>query len=108
MRLWDTATGAALQMFKNSLTERLIFSRDGSHLETDRGLLYIQSDLVSSLAPKLQPLCTVFLKENWITRGETNLLFLPVKYRPSCSAFRGNLLLLGHFSGKITLMEFSL
>ena len=108
VRLWDATTGAALQMFKDSLTRRLVFSREGSHLETDRGLLYIQSDLVSSLAPKLQPLCTVFLKENWITQGETNLLFLPVEYRPSCSAFRGNLLLLGHSSGKITLMKFSL
>jgi WD40 repeat protein len=102
VRLWDAATGAALQTFKNCSTQRLIFSGEGSYLETDRGLLYIQSDSVSSLAPKLQPLCTVFLRGNWIRQGETNLLWLPSEYRPSCSAFQGNLLLLGHSSGKIT------
>jgi len=56
-------------------------------------------------APKLQPLCTVFLRGDWITRGETSLFWLPFEYRPSCAAFRDNLLLLGHRSGKITSLS---
>jgi WD40 repeat protein len=107
VRLWDAGTGAALQMLENCLVKRLVFSRDGSYLETNRGLLYIQFNSASSMAPKLQPLCTVFLRGNWITRGERDLLWLPSEYRPRCSAFRGNLLLFGHPSGKVTLIESS-
>jgi WD40 repeat protein len=106
VRLWDAATGTALQMLKSSIIKRLTFSGEDSYLETDRGLLYIQSDSVSSVASKVQPFCVVFLRGHWITRGETNLLWLPFEYRPICSAARGNLLLLGHSSGKITLMKF--
>jgi WD40 repeat protein len=74
VRLWDAATGATLQMFKNCLIRQPIFSREGSYLGTDRGLMYIQSDSGSSLAPKLRPLCTVFLRGSWIAQSQTNLL----------------------------------
>jgi hypothetical protein len=39
VRLWGTATGANPQTFKNCLIQQLIFSREGSYLETDRGLI---------------------------------------------------------------------
>src|SRR5205814_6420145 len=99
VRQWDAGTGAALQTLENCCVQQLVFSGEGSYLETDRGLLYIQSDSANSFAPKLRSLCTVFLRGSWITRGKTNLLWLPSEYRPSCSAFRGNILLLGHASG---------
>jgi WD40 repeat protein len=106
VRLWNAATGTALQTLENrSWIRRLVFSRDGSYLETDRGLLYLQFDSASSLASKLQPLCTIFLRGNWLARGERNLIWLPYEYRPSCSAFRDNVLLLGHASGKITFIK---
>jgi WD40 repeat protein len=43
VRLWDAATGAALQALKcpKSIRE-LSFSRDGQYHETDSGLLYLQ------------------------------------------------------------------
>ena len=41
VRLWDAGTGAALQTVDYCLIQRLAFSKDGSYLETDRGLLYI-------------------------------------------------------------------
>jgi len=105
VRLWDAATGAALQTLENCWINRLVFSRDGSYLETDRGLLYLQFDSASSLAPKLQSLCTIFLRGNWLTRGERNLIWLPFEYRRTCSASRDNLHLLGHASGKITFIK---
>jgi WD40 repeat protein len=107
VRLWDAATGAALQTLEDCLIQQLAFSREGPYLETDRGLLYIQCDLASLIAPKLQPPCTVFVKGDWITQDESNILWLPSEYRPSCSAFRGNLLVLGLSSGKITFIRFS-
>ena len=104
VRLWDAATGAALQTFEGCLVQQLVFTKEGSSLETDRGLLYIQSDSASSFTSKPQP---PFLGTNWITQGETNLLWLPPEYRPSCSTFRDNLFVLGHRSGKITFITSS-
>jgi WD40 repeat protein len=105
VRLWDATTGAALQTLNNGRIDCLVFSRDGSHLETNRGLLYLQFDSASPLAPKLQPHSALFLRGNWLTRGKRKLIWLPFEYRPTCSAFRDNLLLLGHESGKITFIR---
>jgi WD40 repeat protein len=107
VRLWDAVTGAALQTVEYCSTQRLVFSKDGSYLGTDRGLLYIQSNSTSLFARKLQPHCNLFLKGNWITQGESNILWLPSEYRPSCSESRGNLLVLGNPSGKVTFIESS-
>jgi WD40 repeat protein len=108
VRLWDTATGAALQTLEDCSIRQLAFSREGPYLETDRGLLYIQRDPASLTAPtKLQPLRTVFVRGDWITRNGSNILWLPSEYRPSCSVFRGNLLVLGLPSGKVTFIKFN-
>jgi WD40 repeat protein len=107
VRLWEAATGAALQTLENCFIQRLVFSTEGPYLETDWGLLYIRSGSASSSAPKLQPHYRVFLRGNWIMQGETRLLWLPPEYRPRFSAFRGNLLVLGHRSGKVTFIQFS-
>jgi WD40 repeat protein len=101
VRLWDAATGAALHTLEGHLIQQLDFSREGPYLETDRGLQYIQCDSASQFAPKLQPLSSLFVRGHWITQGEKNLLWLPFEYRPTCSAFRGNLLSLGYQSGRV-------
>jgi WD40 repeat protein len=77
VRLWNAGTGTALQTVENCSTGRLVFPKEGSYLETDRGLLYIHSDSANSFTPKLSPLCTVFPRGNWITQGEANLVWLP-------------------------------
>jgi WD40 repeat protein len=105
VRLWDVVTGAALQTLEDCLVKQLVFTGEGSSLETNRGLLYLQSDSASSFTPKLQPL---FLGINWITQGKANLLWLPPEYRPSCSAFRDNLFVLGHPSGRVTFIQSNL
>jgi hypothetical protein len=101
VRLWDAATGAALHTLEGHLIQQLDFSREGPYLETDRGLQYIQCDSASQVAPKLQPLSSLFVRGNWITQGEKNLLWLPFEYRPHCLAFQDNLLSLGCLSGKV-------
>src|SRR5947208_2408998 len=77
VRLWDTATGTARQPLKDCSIEQLAFSREGPYLETDRGLLYIESVSANLFAANLQPHRTVFVRGNWITEGETNILWLP-------------------------------
>jgi WD40 repeat protein len=108
VRLWDVATGAALQTLDVGATVSwLSFSRNGQYLETDRGLLRIQSSLPNSSAPQAQSFCRVFVKGNWITRDEENFLWLSSDYRASCSARYGNLLALGCSSGRVICIEFT-
>ncbi|KAF2195146.1 WD40 repeat-like protein [Zopfia rhizophila CBS 207.26] len=107
VRLWKTATGAALQTLEvDGNVQALAFSSDGSCLEIDRGLL----DLVSlgrGTVPSRPTLPRgVFVKEQWISRGMENLLWLPWDYRPSNTAVRGNVVVLGHASGRLTIIEF--
>ncbi|KAK6495981.1 hypothetical protein TWF481_003026 [Arthrobotrys musiformis] len=106
VRLWDTATGAALQTIENCVVSELAFSMDNMYLETNCGLLCTQSNSANELAPTLQSLCRVFQRETWITHNDRNHLWLPPDYRPSCAAFRGNLLVLGHSHGNITFIQF--
>jgi WD40 repeat protein len=107
VRLWDPATGAALHTLDVGATvTRISFSSDGQYLETDRGLLRIQSSIPNSSPPQAQSFGEVFIKENWITRDRENLLWLPSDYRASCSALYGDLLALGCPSGQVTCIEF--
>ena len=107
VRLWDPATGAALHTLDvGTIVTRISFSSDGQYLETDRGLLRIQSSIPNSSPVQAQCFGEVFLKGNWITRGGENLLWLPSDYRASCSALYGNVLVLGCPSGQVTCIEF--
>jgi WD40 repeat protein len=107
VRLWDPATGAALQTLDVGTTvTRISFSSDGQCLETDRGLLRIQSSFPTSSLPQAQSLCEILINGNWMTRDGENLLWLPSDYRASCLALYGNLLVLGCPSGQVTCIEF--
>jgi hypothetical protein len=111
VRLWDPATGAALQTLEiDLLIQALSFSVDGSCLETDRGLLDVTPPLLPLGEVLSRPALPrgVFVKEQWIVRGEENLLWLPSDYRPMCVAVRGSVVVLGHASGRISFLEFAL
>ena len=108
VRLWDATTGALQQSFNvGTLVKRLSFSRYEPYLETDRGLLRIQSACSNVYTVQPEPACETFVKEVWVTRGGENLLWLPVEYRAVCSALYDNVLVLGHASGRISFFEFS-
>jgi WD40 repeat protein len=53
VRLWDTATGAALQTREvNTVIRTLLFSRDGSYLDkynayTDRSIVYMTIEVIN-------------------------------------------------------------
>jgi WD40 repeat protein len=109
VKLWDSATGALLQTLEvDAAITRLSFSRCGLYLETDRGLLRIQSTYTNVFRLQPQPECNIFVKERWVTRGMENLLWLPSEYRAVCSAVQSGLLVLGHESGRVTFIEFTL
>jgi WD40 repeat protein len=109
VRLWDSATGASLQTLKvDAMVSDLSFPKDGPYLETDKGSLNIQSFLNTAISLQPQPLCNIFVKRFWVTRGTENLLWLPSDYRATCAAIRNNILVLGQASGHVIFVEFSL
>ncbi|KAI9861749.1 MAG: hypothetical protein M1813_005098 [Trichoglossum hirsutum] len=105
VRLWDAVTSAAVRVFKNCSTSILAFSKDGLYLYTDQGSHIIDSNL---WAANQNYNSSLFIKEDWISFGNTELLWLPPEYRPSCSAFRDNLVVLGLPSGIVKVIEFNI
>jgi dipeptidyl aminopeptidase/acylaminoacyl peptidase len=106
VRLWDVAIGAAKQMFKiDTIVTRLSFSEDGRYLNTDRGILNINSESPGiCLQEKLTS--AIFVNTEWVTRDGQNLLWLPPDYRATCCAVYNNKLVLGHASGMVTYLDF--
>ena len=49
----------------------------------------------------------LFIKEEWVTKRERNLLRVPPVYRPSCLAFRDSLFALGLPSGMVKFIGFN-
>jgi WD domain, G-beta repeat len=109
VRLWDATTGAALQTLEvDAVVRALSFSIDGSYLETDRGLLDIVSLSPGTVPSRPKLSRDVFVKEQWVARGTENLLWLPFDCRPSCAAVCGSVVVLGHASGGMSILEFAL
>ena len=48
--------------------------------------------------------CQVYSDEDWISRHNQRLLWLPPDYRATCSASYNNILALGHYSGRVTFI----
>ena len=110
VKLWDMATGALNQTLEvDSAVTRLSFSRYGPYLETERGLLRIQTTHAnnSRLQQQPQPDFNIFVEERWVTRGTEKLLWLPFEYRAVCWDVQSDLLVLGHESGRITFIGFT-
>jgi hypothetical protein len=106
VRLWDATTGAWKQTLNVNTTIRsLLFSMDGRYLKTDRGLLSLNS---GSPDTHLRRECAILVNDEWVTQDGRNLLWLPLDYRAECSAvLNNNMLVLGHASGRVTLIEFA-
>jgi WD40 repeat protein len=110
VRLWDTATGAPRQMLEGYLgISRLMFSRNGQCLVTNRGLLSVNvnSDASSSSGDQKPASSVLFVGHDWVTRDGRSVLWLPADYRATCVAVHGHTLILGHISGQLTFFWFA-
>jgi len=109
VRLWDAATGAVLQTLKvNAVITKLSFSRDGSYLDTDRGVIDTASLSPTVVLPQPTVLRGIFVMEQWIAYGIENVLWLPSEFRATCVAVRGNTVVLGHASGHVSIFQFKM
>jgi WD40 repeat protein len=107
VRLWNAATGVAFQTLPFGQVDELFFSSEGLYLNNyKRGLSYVQSDSGGIFAPAPPPLQTPFRRENWITQGGENLLWLPPNYR-ELLAFKGNVFVFRDISGQVIFLTFS-
>jgi WD40 repeat protein len=84
VRLWDVVTGAALQTLEDhsSWVSSVAFSPDGNIART------------------------LFTLNNWVVEEKSELLWLPSAYRATCEAVRDKVIVLGHSSGRISILGF--
>jgi WD40 repeat protein len=84
VRLWDAATGNALQTLEG------------------------HSDSVSSVAfsPDRNLLATLRVSDSWVVEGKANILWLPPDYRSTCEAIWDQTIVLGHSSGRLSFLQF--
>ena len=49
---------------------------------------------------------TLLTSNNWAAKGGSNLLWLPPAYRATCEALWKEVIVLGHSSGKVSILGF--
>jgi WD40 repeat protein len=107
VRLWDAATGAALKIINvDSYVCTLPYCSDGLFLDTDRGLFSLEGYYPLGVSPQPVPRAQVSLHGNRVVQNLERHLWLPPEYPPARSAFGSNSLALGHWNGRVTVIEF--
>ena len=108
VRLWDATTVDWKQTFEiNCNITSLLFSDNAQYLKTNRGLLSLNSGSLLDDPVDLgldEPMYEI--SNEWVIRDGQNIFWLPLDFRPSCSAVFINVLALGHASGHVTFLEF--
>ena len=92
----------------DSAVHFISFSDDSTFLLTDSGnfpLSPFHSDSTALLPSQISS--SVFVKDQWVSLGTDRILWLPPERRPSSVAVSGNVVGLGHSSGRVTLMAFN-
>ena len=106
VRLWNPSTGQEVQKFEDMpFITTIKFTIDNRTLLTNRGSLSIDNGLLLSQAIESLTNETIAIKNEWIRRGEYNLLWLPHEYRSSCLAFDGNTVAIGLNSGQVSFIQ---
>ena len=109
VRLWDPATGSSLGNLETGLAaiRQLSFSSDSHYLHTDTGQLGISSLLPSPTPPPSESARgrEIFVNSAWVVQEMKNVLWLPSDYRATCVAVQNNVLVMGHASGCVSILE---
>ncbi|KAJ5675395.1 NACHT and WD40 domain protein [Penicillium macrosclerotiorum] len=107
VRLWDPVTGALTQTRSvEKPVTRLDFSYDdGLYLQTDSGILEIIPRTATSYPPHVNLRISIEHGQ-WLKLGGEKVLWLPVDYRPTCFQIKGNIVALGHASGRVSFIGF--
>jgi hypothetical protein len=71
------------------------------------GVLQLNSSIEVS-SNRLKPLRTLFVLNEWVIEAGEDVLWLPPDYRATCIAVCDGIVALGHSSGSVSLLEFTL
>jgi WD40 repeat protein len=127
VRIWDTVTGAVLQTLKGHLGDiySVAFSFNGNHtvsgsydntlrvwdavtgvaLQTLEGHLGDVNSVAFSPDGKVES--ALFVANDWVVQGNATILWLPPDYRATCEAVWNKVIVLGHSSGRISILGFT-
>ena len=107
VRLWDAETGALQQTIViEGVTRNLAFSNDRLRLTTDIGTIDLGPPCSSSIQATSWSSFSLEKSRSWIMWKDYNVLWLPSEYRPTCLAVRDDALIMGHSSGRVTIIRF--
>ena len=114
VKIWDASSGECLQTLEVGRTLfRISFDISNSYLYTEIGTIDILSGSRTLLTnsephnPQYQGLA-LSTDYKWITYDSENLVWLPLKYRPSCSAVSGKTISIGVGSGRVWICKVEL
>ncbi|PMD42130.1 YVTN repeat-like/Quino protein amine dehydrogenase [Hyaloscypha variabilis F] len=111
--LWDSMTGVLIQTLRvESVVRYLSFSEDGTFLDTDKGAWPITPFHLLEGASREKFAREIFAKNQWITIGGENILWLPhdywSDYRTDRVTVRGGNVVLISKSDSMVVLEFIL
>lgn len=109
LRIWSTETGDCKQVLKVGPDFRsLTFIRNSSHILCGAGTIAIHHTGLSDPAVKMErPGIAISKDRCWIIRDGKHLLWLPVDFRPGCSAVSDSTVIIGSGSGRVTILRLS-
>ena len=114
VKIWDTSSGECLQTLEvGRALFRISFDISNSYLYTEIGTIDILSGsrtLLINSEPQNPQYQGLALSADyiWITYDSKNLVWLPSKYRPSCSAVSGKTIGIGVRSGRVWIYKVEL
>ncbi|KAJ5793067.1 WD40 repeat-like protein [Penicillium pulvis] len=102
IELWDVQTGASIGKRQALDSKELQFSEDCKAIETVTGRIDVDAFYPDHELARRRD----FLVENdWVVYGGKKILLLPIDYRATCAVAAGDLLLMGHASGRVTSLR---
>ena len=113
VKIWDASSGECLQtLIIGKTLNRISFDINNSYLHTDIGTIKIST--LSGSRPLSKPQSPQYkglaLSANgvWITYDSENLLWLPLEYRPLCSAILEKMIGIGVGTGRVWICKLGL
>ena len=106
VRLWDAETGAPQQMIIiEGVAYNLTINGDGLRLTTDIGSIDLELLSSSSIQAATWSSFSFDNSRSWIMWKDYKIIWLPSEYRPTCQVIQDNIIVMGHSSGRITIVK---
>jgi hypothetical protein len=119
VKIWDAGSGACLKTLNvGQIVYNVAFDTTGSYLLTNTGTtswdiswdISLDSNTALAATALEEPRhhgYSLNADQAWITWNDQNVLWLPLEYRPSCSAIASSTIVIGCPSGRVLTINFS-